>query len=242
MHEGGEKDTRASYCALVISSLTNIMTPQLIYNASDFLVSCQSYEGGIGALPEAEAHGGYTFCGLSALYILGETHRLDLNSLLSWVVQRQSSSEGGFQGRTNKLVDGCYSWWQAGIFPLLDEIYINPQMYSNDSDNVPLDCWPEEEGSWIYDQKFLQKFILCCCQNPSGGLRDKPSVVPDYYHSCYVLSGFSASQHNAFYSTLLTTNLDDISSDTIKNNLVASTHPVYNIPFNKVFSIKKHFS
>ena len=27
--------------------------------------------------------------------------------------------EGGFQGRTNKLVDGCYSFWGAGSFPLL---------------------------------------------------------------------------------------------------------------------------
>ena len=23
------------------------------------------------------------------------------------------------QGRTNKLVDGCYSFWQGGVFPLL---------------------------------------------------------------------------------------------------------------------------
>jgi protein farnesyltransferase subunit beta len=27
--------------------------------------------------------------------------------------------EGGFQGRTNKLVDGCYSFWQGALFPLL---------------------------------------------------------------------------------------------------------------------------
>ena len=30
--------------------------------------------------------------------------------------------EGGFQGRTNKLVDGCYSFWQAGAFPLVHSI------------------------------------------------------------------------------------------------------------------------
>jgi protein farnesyltransferase subunit beta len=28
--------------------------------------------------------------------------------------------EGGFAGRTNKLVDGCYSFWVGGLFPLLD--------------------------------------------------------------------------------------------------------------------------
>ena len=26
---------------------------------------------------------------------------------------------GGFRGRTNKLVDGCYSWWNGGLFQML---------------------------------------------------------------------------------------------------------------------------
>ncbi len=26
--------------------------------------------------------------------------------------------EGGFQGRTNKLVDGCYSFWQGATIPI----------------------------------------------------------------------------------------------------------------------------
>ncbi len=34
----------------------------------------------------------------------------------------QGSTEGGFNGRTNKLVDGCYSFWQGGIFPLLAQL------------------------------------------------------------------------------------------------------------------------
>jgi len=29
---------------------------------------------------------------------------------------------GGFRGRTNKLVDGCYSWWVGGLFELIEEI------------------------------------------------------------------------------------------------------------------------
>ena len=32
---------------------------------------------------------------------------------------RQMRYEGGFQGRTNKLVDGCYSFWQGGAFPII---------------------------------------------------------------------------------------------------------------------------
>lgn len=26
-------------------------------------------------------------------------------------------------GRTNKLVDGCYSFWQGGLFPLLQRVW-----------------------------------------------------------------------------------------------------------------------
>ena len=32
---------------------------------------------------------------------------------------QQGASEGGFMGRTNKLVDGCYSFWQGAVFPIL---------------------------------------------------------------------------------------------------------------------------
>ena len=35
----------------------------------------------------------------------------------------QGQIEGGFMGRTNKLVDGCYSFWQGGIFPLLQRLW-----------------------------------------------------------------------------------------------------------------------
>jgi protein farnesyltransferase subunit beta len=31
---------------------------------------------------------------------------------------------GGFKGRTNKLVDGCYSWWVGGAFGLLEALGI----------------------------------------------------------------------------------------------------------------------
>ncbi len=30
--------------------------------------------------------------------------------------------EGGFQGRTNKLVDSCYSFWQGAQFPIIHAI------------------------------------------------------------------------------------------------------------------------
>ncbi|KAL0553726.1 hypothetical protein IC582_007630 [Cucumis melo] len=82
------------------------------------LAKC-SFEGGITGETGSKAHGGYTFCGLATLILINEVYRLDLRSLLDWVVFRQAGLECGFQGRTNKLVDGCYSFWQGGVCSLL---------------------------------------------------------------------------------------------------------------------------
>ena len=30
--------------------------------------------------------------------------------------------EGGFNGRTNKLVDSCYNFWQGGSFPIIQNL------------------------------------------------------------------------------------------------------------------------
>ena len=37
-------------------------------------------------------------------------------------------------------------------------------------------------------------YVLLACQSVQGGLRDKPGKSPDYYHTCYSLSGVAASQ------------------------------------------------
>ena len=38
-------------------------------------------------------------------------------------------------------------------------------------------------------------FLPLPCLQTRGGLRDKPGKAPDYYHTCYCLSGLSSSQH-----------------------------------------------
>lgn len=44
----------------------------------------------------------------------------DINCCMQqWSVERQMHFAGGFQGRTNKLVDSCYSFWMGAIFPQL---------------------------------------------------------------------------------------------------------------------------
>lgn len=92
--------------------------------------------------------------------------------------------EGGFQGRTNKLVDGCYSFWGAGDFPLI---------------RAELSRSLGGEHDYLFDREALQEYILLCCQSDYGGLLDKPGKAADYYHTCYCLSGLSVSQHSIVY-------------------------------------------
>ncbi|KAK6129321.1 hypothetical protein DH2020_036929 [Rehmannia glutinosa] len=121
MHDGGEVDVRACYTAISVAGVLNILDDRLIQNAGDYIVSCQTYEGGIAGEPGSEAHGGYTFCGLAAMVLINEVNRLDLPALTNWVVFRQGV-ECGFQGRTNKLVDGCYSFWQGGVAAIIQRL------------------------------------------------------------------------------------------------------------------------
>ena len=113
---------RGVYCSLVVADILNIIegNEEFTRGMGDFIASCQTYEGGITCVPFGEAHGGYTFCGLAALLILGESHKIDINRLLEWLANRQLTEEGGFNGRINKLVDSCYNFWQGATFELID--------------------------------------------------------------------------------------------------------------------------
>ncbi|PKU69950.1 Protein farnesyltransferase subunit beta [Dendrobium catenatum] len=121
MHHTGEMDVRACYTAISVASLLNILDFEITKGVGDYILRCQTYEGGIAGEPGSEAHGGYTFCGLATMILINEVHRLDLTSLIDWVAFRQGL-ECGFQGRTNKLVDGCYSFWQGGSLFLIQRL------------------------------------------------------------------------------------------------------------------------
>ncbi|XP_013386993.1 protein farnesyltransferase subunit beta isoform X2 [Lingula anatina] len=225
MHLGGEVDIRGAYCAASAARLTNVMTESMFDKTPEWIVSCQTYEGGFGGCPGMEAHGGYSFCGLGALILLGHEKLCDIKSLLRWTVNRQMGFEGGFQGRTNKLVDGCYSFWQGGAFPLIHMVL------SMDRD-VSLSA-----EKWLFQQEALQEYVLTCCQHPAGGLLDKPGKPRDYYHSCYCLSGLSVAQHFAAgpigHSVV-------VGNQT--NNELKPVHPVFNISTEAAVKATQHFN
>ncbi|KIW89170.1 uncharacterized protein Z519_10022 [Cladophialophora bantiana CBS 173.52] len=209
--EGGEEDTRGALCALIAISLLNLplsLPPDspardagietFKDGLGEYLSRCQTYEGGVAASPGGEAHGSYAFCALACLCLYGPPHEaipkfLDVDALIWWLSSRQYAPEGGFAGRTNKLVDGCYSHWLGGCWPLAQAAVSGPRDSAGDK--------TRNVSENLYSSEGLARYILCCCQAKGGGLRDKPSKRPDSYHTCYNLSGLSIVEHSHSYGT-----------------------------------------
>lgn len=214
---GGEKDVRGAYCGLTIHTLLNLpltLPPNSPARASgletftdslgSWLGSCQSYEGGIGSATTNEAHGAYAFCCLAALCLLDAPYRsipkyLNLPRLLSWLSSRQSAPEGSFTGRTNKLVDACYSHWVGGCWSLIEAAVSGPSTShpSTTKTNREENATILPHGLW--SREGLIRYSLACSQTKKGGLRDKPGTRPDGYHTCYSLAGLSAAQNHYLY-------------------------------------------
>ncbi|PBK99419.1 terpenoid cyclases/Protein prenyltransferase [Armillaria gallica] len=288
-----EVDMRGIYCLLVVATLLDLMTPELVDGTADFVRSCQTYEGGFasasqpyfgedGSLlksprpPLGEAHGGYTFCALASWVLLQpmsdeKLDNIDETNLLRWLVQMQGVEIelGGFKGRTNKLVDGCYSWWVGGAFSLLEAIH----GHHHSSPPHEEEKYEEGDDGWIdmdeslLNREALQQYILLAGQHPVGGLRDKPPKSADAYHTLYCLAGLSAAQHRVFplekkfeelhsgwkgsdestrkkvFSEALCWQEDEAGSKFVggKANRVNASHPLFNLTVTHSSAIMRYF-
>jgi protein farnesyltransferase subunit beta len=258
MCEGGEEDIRGAFCAMVVISLLNLPLdlPQdavarshglttLTDGLGDWVSKCQSWDGGISAAPGNEAHGAYAFCGLGCLSILGPPEEtlpkyLDIPLLTHWLSSRQCSPEGGYNGRTNKLVDGCYSHWVGGCWSLVEAF----------TRTTP--------STHLWNRSALARYILSACQDKKGGLKDKPGKYPDAYHTCYNLAGLSAAQYKYVYDKNVnkdigSTNLgapyhwkteggydgEDVIWD--HEDIIRAVHPVFIIPYKAVYECRRYF-
>ena len=190
LHVGGETDVRGTYCAAAVAVATGVASEELFAGTAEWIASCQTFEGGLGGEPGNEAHGGYTYCGLAALALLQRLDAVDAEGCARWLAGRQYEREGGFAGRTNKLVDCCYGFWQSAVPSLLHAALAATSGSGGGGGGAG-------GGAAVpgYDRLRLQEYLLCCCQSAGGGLRDKPSKRADFYHTAYGLAGLSVAQH-----------------------------------------------
>ncbi|TKA74146.1 hypothetical protein B0A55_06824 [Friedmanniomyces simplex] len=267
---GAEEDIRGAYCAMTVITLLNLpleLPPDsparkaglqsFTDSLGNWIGRCQSYEGGIAGAPNNEVHGAYAFCALACLSILDAPHVsipafLDVALLTRWLASMQTTPEGGFAGRPNKLVDACYSHWVGACFTLIEAALPTPaDKYTT-----------AKEGMW--NKAALVRYLLTCGQQPGkkGGMRDKPSTRPDGYHTCYSLSGLSAAQHHHHYDTQGSTRDDGGSGRLLaafnwraergtaeemkalnvdEEDVVELVHPVFVLRFEAVEAARKRF-
>lgn len=230
MHLDGESDVRGTYTVIAISRILHILTPELVHNVSEYVIACQTYEGGFGGEPMGtEAHGGYTFCAVAALHILNKLDKVkDIPNLHGWLARRQMEYEGGYSGRSNKLVDGCYSFWIGGSSVLM-------AMNESKKENAPLKTFMQNAA--------LERYLLLCGQCVDGGLRDKPSKNRDFYHTCYCLSGLSTAQHYGHPNDQLNDSFYGGNNSLYGHpiNVLQKTDPSLNIDVNKVERVMLFF-
>ncbi|KAG8390875.1 hypothetical protein BUALT_Bualt01G0129100 [Buddleja alternifolia] len=175
IHTGGETDLRFVFCAAAICSILKNWSGMDREKAKEYIIKCQSYDGGFGLIPGSESHGGATYCAVASLQLMGfleedllsknaPCHVINVPLLLDWSLQKQAQ-DGGFQGRANKPADTCYAFWVGGVLKILGaDKFIN--------------------------EKALREFLLTC-QSEYGGFSKFPRLLPDLYHSYYGFCAFS---------------------------------------------------
>eukprot|EP00256_Glycine_max_P058540 XP_014626691.1 geranylgeranyl transferase type-1 subunit beta isoform X3 [Glycine max] len=184
IHTGGETDLRFVYCAATICFMLDNWSGMDKEKTKDYILRCQSYDGGFGLVPGAESHGGATYCAIASLRLMGfigdnilsscaSSSLIDAPLLLDWILQRQGT-DGGFQGRPNKSSDTCYAFWIGAVLRILG-------------------------GCKFVDSKALRGFLLSC-QYKYGGFGKFPGEYPDLYHSYYGVTAFSLLEESALKS------------------------------------------
>ncbi|KAM0688652.1 hypothetical protein COBT_000079 [Conglomerata obtusa] len=166
--ENGESDIRGVYCALAICKFLDIKSDLLIENNLEYILSCQTYEGGFASVPGAEAHGGYTYCAIASLVMLKQLDKCDVWKLCEFLAARQLDN-GQSNGRTNKMADSCYGFWIGASIKMI-----------SDCSTIDIN---------LINQDFIEKTSeqIMNCQVEDGGFRDKNENEPDLHHTCYGL-------------------------------------------------------
>jgi len=181
-----------------------------IESATNYILSCKSYDGALGLTPGREGHGGSTFCGIASLCLLGVLDdvmsRDDLRGwkedLIYWCVMRQKSLR-----RRNKSSDGNDDDDDATT----NHNNNNNGYHVQDDDEEPAGmvgrpnkkedtCYSYWIGgtlhllssSHLIDGWALREYVLTC-QSPYGGFGKVVGAMPDLLHSFYSMAWLTLS-------------------------------------------------
>ncbi|KAK9751307.1 Prenyltransferase and squalene oxidase repeat [Popillia japonica] len=184
--DGSESDMRFIYCAACISYIIDDWSGVNIEKATDYILKSLTYEFGFAQAPQLEAHGGSTYCAIASLALMGKLSALtetQRKHIIRWLLNRQKD---GFQGRPNKPVDTCYSFWVGAALKILDVF-----------DFVD------------FDQN--KTYVLSTQDNLYGGLSKWVDTTSDPLHTYMGLSGLSLMKYDELEEIHFRRNTIDLS-------------------------------
>ena len=173
-----------------------------IETATQYILSCKSYEGALGLTPGREGHGGSTFCGIASLYLLGVLddvmEREELHGwrdeLIYWCVMRQKSLM-----KKNEVVNGNDD---NGYYVQEEEEEQPAGMVGrpNKKEDTCYSYWIGGtlhllSSSHLIDGWALREYVLKC-QSPYGGFGKVVGAMPDLLHSFYSMAWLTLSSED----------------------------------------------
>lgn len=139
-----------------------------------------------------ESHGGTTFCALAALQLSDQMHLLSskqVEKIKRWLLFRQ---DGGFQGRPNKPIDTCYSFWIGAALKIIDAFEL-----SNFKEN--------------------RDYIMSCQDPVIGGFSKWPGSTSDPFHTYFGLCGLSFLREPGLMEVMPSLNISMRAYERLKN-------------------------
>ncbi|KAJ2402740.1 geranylgeranyl transferase type-1 subunit beta [Coemansia sp. RSA 2559] len=158
-----ERDPRFIFCACATSYILGDWSGIDRDAATRYIKSCINFDGGMTQAPFQESHGGHLYCCVASLSLMGTLDAAlpDRSRTLRWAMLHQN---GGYQGRTNKAPDTCYSFWiGASVEMLGGHALLNT----------------DEVAGFIHE-----------CETAYGGVSKVPGARPDPLHSALGIAGY----------------------------------------------------
>ncbi|XP_053694696.1 geranylgeranyl transferase type-1 subunit beta [Sabethes cyaneus] len=189
--DGSEHDMRFVYCAAAICAMLNDWGKVDKQKMADYIVKSIRYDYGISQHYEMESHGGTTFCAIAALQLSDQLDVLTPSvkeKIIRWLMFRQ---EGGFQGRPNKPVDTCYSFWIGATLKILGAFELT-------------------------SYKDNRQYVFSTQDKTVGGFSKWPGSHTDPFHTYFGLCGLSFLQEPGLQPVVPSLNISQRAFERLK--------------------------
>lgn len=243
------EDIQSVYCALAVAKLTDMPSAALLNGVEAYIIACQTYEGGMGSSPGAEAHGAFTYLGVASAVLAGCLHKLNCSSLLvrAACLTLTHALRGGVRcGRwhPNAASTGgqTRTWILATRFGLVrpspSSDRICPRRVPSTTNVVAIGCSINSRCNTFCSAQRRTRMAcsptsrLCTLRYSVAlsvlrgyshhGEAESLNSPADPFHTCYALSALSVAQHNRSHKTVG----NDPSNEVVRDHAVITPQSI----------------